>query len=207
MTSMIIFFIGLAAQLLFAGRMIVQWVLSEKSKAVVSPKIFWRISLLGSILMCTYGWLQSDAAILVGQLITYFIYIRNLQHKGDWQTYPKWLQVLIISLPFFVLGYILTQNLNWQEKFLDDIPTWLIVMGLCGQILFTFRFVVQFYYSEKIKISVLPPQFWIISLLGSIIIFTYGILRMDYILIMGHGGGMIAYVRNIIIGRKEAKHA
>jgi lipid-A-disaccharide synthase-like uncharacterized protein len=207
MPSGLIFAIGLLAQIMFAGRMLVQWFLSEKQKEVVSPKLFWRISLVASMMMCAYGWLRSDAAIIVGQLITYFIYIRNLQHKNDWQTYWIGLRIFIISIPLLAFAYILTQNVNWESKFISDNATWLIILGLAGQILFTFRFIIQFYFSEKRKLSVLPPQFWIISLLGSILIFIYGIYRVDYVLLIGHGGGMLAYIRNIMIGRKAVANA
>jgi len=205
--SVAILILGVFAQVLFAGRMLVQWILSERSKTVVSPKLFWRISLVASMMMCMYGWLRNDVAILVGQLITYFIYIRNLQLKNDWQQYPLLLRIFIFILPIVVFGYMLSQELSWSSKFTADVATWLIVMGIAGQLIFTFRFIVQYYYSEKIKLSVLPPQFWILSLVGSIIIFIYGIYRQDAVLLMGHGFGMIAYVRNIMIGRKEKEYA
>ena len=204
-TSWMVVGIGLLAQSLFAGRMLVQWILSEKHKEVVSPKLFWRISLVAAILMCVYGWFRSDAAIIVGQLITYFVYIRNLQLKKDWQNYWIGLRIFILVIPVLALGYILTQNVNWESKFISDNAMWLIVFGLVGQILFTFRFIIQFYYSEKSKLSVLPPQFWMISLAGSVIIFIYGIYRMDYVLLIGHGGGMLAYIRNLMIGHKQGK--
>ena len=197
--------LGLLAQIIFAGRMLVQWLLSEKYKEVVSPKLFWRLSLVAAILMCTYGWFRSDAAIIVGQLITYFIYIRNLQLKDDWQQYWIGLRIFIIAIPILAFIFILTQDVNWESKFITDNAMWLIILGLVGQILFTFRFIIQFYYSEKFKVSILPPSFWMISLIGSIIIFIYGIYRVDYVLLIGHGGGMLAYIRNLMIGRKQSQ--
>ena len=204
--SGVVFAIGMLAQCLFAARMLVQWFLSERLKVVVSPRIFWRLSLIAAILMCTYGWFRSDAAIIVGQLITYFVYIRNLQLKDDWHRYWIGLRIFIVGVPVLALIFLITQDVNWESKFIENIPTWLMILGLMGQILFTFRFIVQFYYSEKTKKSVLPPQFWIISLTGSIIIFIYGIYRMDLVLLIGHGGGMVAYARNIMIGRKQLAH-
>lgn len=199
--------LGLTAQLLFAARMVVQWALSERYKKVVSPGIFWRFSLVASILMCIYGWLRSDAAIIVGQLITYFIYIRNLQLKGEWSGYRMTIRVVIWAVPLVTLVYLLTQQVDWHSKFISGIPTWLIVLGLTGQILFTFRFIIQYYFAERTKSSILPPQFWTVSLIGAFMIFIYGIFRMDYVLIIGNGGGMIAYIRNLMIGRKSMVHA
>ncbi|PKP28207.1 MAG: lauroyl acyltransferase, partial [Bacteroidetes bacterium HGW-Bacteroidetes-18] len=45
MSGWIIYSIGFLAQLLFSGRLILQWILSEKSKKVLTPSIFWKISL------------------------------------------------------------------------------------------------------------------------------------------------------------------
>lgn len=75
MTAWGITIIGFAAQALFSARMLVQWILSERAKRVLSPTIFWALSLLGSILLCLYGWLRADFAIILGQIFSYYIYI------------------------------------------------------------------------------------------------------------------------------------
>lgn len=41
----------------------------------------------------------------------------------------------------------------------EDIPLWLIIMGSMGQVIFTLRFVYQWYYSKKFGASVLPVNF------------------------------------------------
>ncbi len=70
--------VGLLAQGLFSGRMIVQWVMSERAHKVVSPVIFWQMSMAASFLLCVYGWLGSDFVIILGQAVAYYIYIWNL---------------------------------------------------------------------------------------------------------------------------------
>ena len=45
--------------------------------------------------------------------------------------------------------------------------------------------------------------FWIISIIGSIIIISYAICRKDPVLIIGQSFGMVAYVRNVMILRKK----
>jgi len=67
MESWPIFAIGFLAQLLFSARLISQWFLSEKSKEVETPVLFWKLSLLASILLFTYGYLRDDFAIMLGQ--------------------------------------------------------------------------------------------------------------------------------------------
>lgn len=52
--------------------------MSERARRVLSPTIFWVLSLLASCLLCFYGWLRDDFAIVIGQVIAYYIYIWNL---------------------------------------------------------------------------------------------------------------------------------
>ncbi|CAM3442384.1 lipid-A-disaccharide synthase N-terminal domain-containing protein [Aequorivita lipolytica] len=43
MSNWIVYSIGFLAQILFSGRLIVQWILSEKSKRIITPSIFWEM--------------------------------------------------------------------------------------------------------------------------------------------------------------------
>lgn len=70
-----------------------------------------------------------------------------------------------------------------------------------GQIIFTFRFIYQWWYSRKRGESLLPAGFWIISLAGSLIIVSYGIVRKDPVLILGQSVGFISYTRNLFLSR------
>ena len=76
-----IYVIGLIAQLFFSGRMMVQWILSEKNKEIVSPTLYWVFSLIGSYLLCIYGWLRDDFSIILGQFISFYIYIWNILYE------------------------------------------------------------------------------------------------------------------------------
>ena len=44
---------------------------------------------------------------------------------------------------------------------------WLVV-GFAGQALFSMRFIVQWWYSERQKRSVIPVAFWFYSLAGGV---------------------------------------
>ena len=81
----------------------------------------------------------------------------------------------------------------------DDIPFWLLMLGIVAQVIFTLRFVYQWFYSEKRKESSLPMGFWLLSLIGSILILSYALLRRDPVLLVGHVLGSFLYIRNIII--------
>ena len=54
-----------------------------------------------------------------------------------------------------------------------------------------------------LTIPLLPAGFWIISLIGSGVILSYGIFRKDPVLILGQTFGFVAYVRNLMIGFKK----
>ena len=58
--------------------------MSERKKKVVSPTIFWVLSLMASYMFFIYGWLRDDFAIMFGQVISYYIYMWNLKVKGVW---------------------------------------------------------------------------------------------------------------------------
>ena len=61
----------------------------------------------------------------------------------------------------------------------EGVPFWLLLYGSAGQIIFTLRFIYQWYYSYRRHHSILPIGFWIISLVGSGMIVSYAIFRHD----------------------------
>jgi lipid-A-disaccharide synthase-like uncharacterized protein len=204
MADWLIYSIGFLAQILFSGRLLSQWILSERSKKVVTPSLFWKLSLLASFLLFVYGWLRDDFAIMLGQTLTYFIYIRNLQLQGEWQKSPKLFRWFLWVFPMLIVMYSYNNNQYDLNDFFKNeaIPTWLLVLGSVAQIIFTFRFIYQWMYSEKEKSSVLPFGFWLLSLIGSSLILVYAILRKDPVLFVGHIFGVFVYVRNLILLRK-----
>lgn len=200
-----IYTIGFFAQLLFSGRLVLQWVLSEKSKKVLTPSLFWKLSLFASFLLFVYGYLRDDFAIMLGQALTYFIYIRNLQLQGEWQKAPKWLQWFLWLFPLLLVIYSYNNNTYDMVKLFKNeaIPVWLLIWGSVAQIIFTLRFLYQWIYSEKHKESLLPFGFWLLSLIGSAMILIYAILRKDPVLLAGHAMGLVIYFRNILILKKQ----
>ncbi len=196
-----VFALGLLSQVLFFARTIVQWFKSEKSGKILSPVLFWQISLIASIIMMIYGILRKDFAIIMGQLITFFIYIRNLQLQNAWKKIPLLFRVFVLIMPIAsILWSVFSGNYNVKHILSnEDIPVWLFIFGISAQLIFSFRFVYQWIVSEKKKISELPPGFWYISLCGSLLILTYAIFRFDPVLFLGHLGSMTMYIRNLML--------
>lgn len=201
MNILLIYALGFLSQVLFFARNIAQWFLSEKKGEVVSPAIYWQISLVASILMLTYGILRNDFAIVLGQIIVYLIYIRNLQLKKVWSHMHLVSRLLAIIIPLIYIGWLFwgkSYNFNSILKN-EDVPLLLMIWGSAGQIIFTFRFIYQWLYSEKRNDSFLPIGFWIISTIGSLMIFAYAIYRLDPVLFAAHSLGLFIYIRNILL--------
>ena len=78
-----------------------------------------------------------------------------------------------------------------------------IAIGLMGQLLFSWRFILQWVTSEKNKRSVIPIGFWYLSIGGSLILLSYAIHRTDPVFILGQSGGLIIYLRNLILIYRE----
>ena len=207
MPALLVYSIGFLAQGFFSARILVQWIMSERSRRVVSPSIYWICSLAGSILLFTYGWLRDDFSIILGQFISYYIYIWNLNIKGVWNKVPSAFRMLISLLPLIALIFTFQDASTFVDSFFqnENIPSALVVFGSLGQVIFTLRFVYQWYYSHRRQESILPVGFWIISLVGSGIIVTYGMIRLDPVLILGQSVGFIAYIRNMILFKQSRK--
>ncbi len=203
----IILAIGFTAQVFFSLRTLFQWWKSEKARKVVSPSAYWVLSVIGSWLFFIYGVLRDDFSIVLGQLISYYIYLWNLNAKGVWKRLGLVLQSILLATPVVAVLLMLQNASAYVQSFFrnDNIPFWLVVFGSAGQVIFTLRFVYQYFYSHYKHQSTLPMGFWAISLLGSSVIIAYGIFRLDPVLILGQSFGFVAYIRNLVIGFKEKK--
>ena len=77
---------GLAAQLVFATRFIVQWISSERAGRSVIPIAFWFFSMGGGLMTLVYGIAKREPVIIIGQSMATIIYIRNImlivKHRG-----------------------------------------------------------------------------------------------------------------------------
>ncbi len=72
------YLIGFGGQIAFGSRFFVQWLASERARRSVVPKVFWYLSLLGSLLLLTYAIRIGDAVFITGQSSGFLVYSRNL---------------------------------------------------------------------------------------------------------------------------------
>lgn len=200
-----IYAIGFLAQLFFSARIVIQWILSERAHRIVSPSAYWICSLAGSWLLFLYGWLRDDFAIILGQLISYYIYLWNLNLKGIYHKIPALARIVLLATPVVAVAAIAGHAEQFAEAFLqnDEIPLGLLLFGSFGQAVFSLRFIYQWIYSARHGESSLPTGFWVMSLAGSAMIVCYGAFRLDPVLVLGQSFGFAAYARNLVIGYKS----
>ena len=195
-----IYCIGFSAQLFFAARVMVQWYLSEKYRQVQSPMLFWLFSIAGSLILLYYGWLRRDLAILIGEFISFYIYLWNLHAKGLFAKTPRGTVVVLGLIPLVAVLLMLKDASSFSTDFFRnaEVSGPLLAFGIAGQMVFKSRFIVQWFYSVSHRESSLPMIFWIISVAGSLMIVAYGLIRHDWVLVAGQVG-IVASVRNIMI--------
>lgn len=80
-------------------------------------------------------------------------------------------------------------------------------IGLVGQGVFTARFAVQWFASERKRETVVPVAFWWLSLAGGLITLTYAIHLRSLAFTVGQSMGLFVYVRNLMLVAKAKRRA
>ena len=207
MSQYLVFAVGFLAQLLFSARQLTQWISSERAGKILSPLLFWQLSIVASFLLMIYGILRHDLAIILGQLATYGIYLRNLHYHGFWKKIPPIARTMALIFPVVAVGWLLLGETHSVLKVIanEAIPAWLMFWGIAGQLVFTFRFVYQWLYSERRHESLLPIGFWAISITGSAMVLSYAVIRRDPVLLVGQSFGLFVYSRNVLLWLRQSK--
>ena len=100
-----------------------------------------------------------------------------------------------MTLAVFMLAAFLD---NLYLRLHGGITFW-TVFGLTGNILFTSRFVVQWYASERLKQSVIPKNFWHLSLVGGVIQLIYALHLGAVPIILGYLLPPVIAARNLVL--------
>ena len=97
--------------------------------------------------------------------------------------------------------------MDWAtiSKWLSD--QWNIwkVIGYAGNLAFTTRFLIQWIASERAGKSIIPVQFWYMSIIGSLILAVYAIHTGDLVVIFAFAPNSVVYIRNLMLLHKEKK--
>ena len=195
-----VYLLGTAGMGIYGLRILIQWYLSEKSHQVESPGIYWILSSIGAIVLYIYGWLRKDFSIIFGESVGYYIYIWNIGIMGLYKKVPRILIVLQAVFPLVILALIVRDFPTFVETFLHnkDVPMGLLLFGVLAQFTYEVRSVYQLIYSYKRHMSILPLGHWVLSVVGSVMIITYGIIRHDWVLVIGQFS-IIFSIRNLML--------
>ncbi len=201
-----VYLLGLAGMAIYGVRIVVQWYLSEKAHEVVSPGIYWVMSSIGAIVLYIYGWLRKDFSIIFGESIGYYIYMWNIAIMGLYKNTPRWVFVAQALFPVLIIGLMLRDLPAFTHDFLmnDKVPPGLLALGMLGQFTYEIRGVYQLVYSMKRKESILPLGHWILAVAGSLMIIAYGLIRHDWVLVIGQFA-IVFSIRNIMISLSSRK--
>ena len=100
-----------------------------------------------------------------------------------------------MTLAMFILGAFFDNLWNHLN---GGINFWTI-FGLTGNVMFTSRFVVQWYASEKLKQSIIPKNFWHLSFLGGLINLVYALHIGAIPFILGSLLPPVVAARNLVL--------
>lgn len=182
----------------FFGRFLVQWLHVERLRERAAPRTFWLLSLAGSLLLGSYAAHRGVWVLLVGFAVNGLIYLRNL-HLGAGAAGARPLSrrqavpLAIVSGLALVAAGAADVRLDANES----LP-W-IAAAIVGQSIWTSRFVVQWWFSERSGASHFPPAFWILSLAGNGLLLGYALHLADAVFVAGLALGPFVQVRNLVL--------
>jgi lipid-A-disaccharide synthase-like uncharacterized protein len=162
------------------------------------------ISLAASFLLLTYGLIRVDPVIIVGQFLSYYIYVRNLQFTLIWKKITLVGKIFIILFPMGVTAWLLSYlEMAWVDVYPSSWSNGFLLLGFSGQLLLNVRFVYQWIYLEKTKKAILPLPFWWISGVASVLVlfyaFNHPVYGIDPVLVVAQLLGILVYARAVII--------
>jgi len=186
--------LGWTANACFFSRFLVQWWRSEKAGESVTPRLFWFLSVAGSVLGAAYTLLLGERVLLLGYLINLAIYLRNLSLREP----SRHLGGPLLSLGALTAVALVATMAFTQQRAAGTPIQWITVAAL-GQTLWNTRFVVQWLHAERTGRSELPPAFWWISLVANGLLLAYTIQVGKPALIAGYAIGPLVQVRNLML--------
>jgi lipid-A-disaccharide synthase-like uncharacterized protein len=196
--------VGAIGQALFFGRVVVQWLASEKQKRSANPRSFWWLSLAASVLLGVATMGLEEWVLLPGYLVNAAIYTRNLsldpERSSRLGPLPAALVGLTAALLLMAWGFS-----NSQEQHSMALP-WLVA-GLAGQAIWSTRFILQWWLSERAGYSHFPLAFWWLSLAGSLLNLAYTLQLDTPIFWIGFVTAWFVPLRNLMLEYRHRRSA
>lgn len=224
-----LYHLGFCGQILYLLRFAIQWIASEKQKKSVVPLSFWTVSFLASAIMIIHYLLQAHLPLSSLQLIGCYIAARNwsLMRKAPKKPLARyWLHHFVrlgSGLLLLIVIFALARHLQGSTEKMSDLAFWITspnpssnppalswqmhLFGMVGAMCLAVRFWIQWALAEgKGASAELGAYFWVLSLVGSIIVLFYSWQMNDEVTAFGPLIGLVMYSRNLmLIAYRRAK--
>ena len=197
--------LGWSGNAFYFLRFVVQWWQSERARRSVAPKMFWWLSLAGAATLGSYALIQRDMPLAVGYVVTFCIYLRNItiahlgSRAGRLAPGPALAVALTVAAAVVYFGAV-----PGAEEPLP--PVWLAI-GFAGQVVFSSRFIVQWFHSERSGEAHFPPAFWWMGLVGNVALLAYAVRGGDPVFIASFALGPFVQARNLMLVRRARQGA
>jgi len=210
--------LGFLSSLMFGTRVLVQWMTSEVKRKSVVPNLFWKLSLAGNSLLFLHSLIQFQFHVCLIQACNGVISWRNLNLMGpssERASFDRVVQAFGVAIGgttlFFLVHSLFFASGEWfripivpgLSHFHEPIPFYWHAIGFVGLALFNSRFWVQWWHAEKEQKSRLDTTFWWLSLAGDLICLLYFLRIQDPVNLVGPALGVIPYIRNLILIRRN----
>ncbi len=197
--------LGWLGNVCYFSRFLLQWLQSERARRSVTPRSFWWLSLGGCAFLGTCAIAQRELVLVPSFLINGAIYARNL-----WIDRSRGRGGRLGPLPAALAGLAAATVVVAFLLLKDDTPTsedawWLLLVGAVGQGLWSVRFILQWWFTERRGYSHFPLAFWWITLVGSVLNIAYTATRDDPVYLFGLLPTPIYPIRNLMIERARRR--
>ena len=207
--------LGFLSAIAFGARFLIQWFESERKHETVVPRSFWILSLIGNLLLVLHSLIQVQYPICLVQACNAVISWRNLNLMQAVNKRISFKTVLLLILlsavlttgAFFIQDHFIIKTSTWfrtpiapwQSPHSIDTPLFWHLLGTAAYLIFSSRFWLQWFISEKAQKSELPLSFWWLSLIGALFSIVYFIHLRDLVNLVGPLVGLVPYIRNLMI--------
>ena len=195
--------VGWAGNACFFSRFLLQWLASERAKRTVAPVSFWWISLIGTVALGWYSVASGEPVLLAGYLVNGAIYARNLMLRTPGKRDKGVSTLTLVACAALAAVLLFSTGVARPRADWASSPTWFAV-ALVGQTVWSGRFLVQWWMSERRRESHFPVAFWWLSLFGNALLLAYAFHIRDPIFIAGYAIGPVVQVRNLMLARRAS---
>lgn len=192
--------LGWIGQACFFSRSLYQWFESERAQRSAAPKHYWTMSLVGSALVGVYAVSRAEWILLAGLVLNSVVYARNLALGARRPV----LQRVPLALAGVAMTAILLTVWAAQLESPDSLPRSWVSLAALGQLLWSSRFLIQWFQAERSGRPTFGPSFWWTSLLGNVALLAYAIRLGDPVFIAGFALGPVPQVRNLMLLARQS---